>query len=427
MSDKQLKIALVGAAGMSFGPVMVYDAIRTAQIRGAKLMMMDINEERLEDCYGAADRLNKAAGNPITIERTTDIKEALDGTGFVLLSVEYERWNNWKTDYEIPRKYGSSQIMGENGGPGGLFHSLRSCKCVLEVCRDIEKYAPDAMLINLTNPMSRVCLAVNRFTKIKNVGLCHELAGGTARIALALLTPPDKIIAEASGINHFTFFYRIENKDTGEDLYPKLKMHAKLFPFFWGSIISHMFNEYGMLATSSDSHVAEYIPDPNKINKLGFPYHAFFSKEWQVRNALTKAYGRGFYSIPVDMLPPSGELAMPIIGAMHTGERTYLGAVNVPNKGYIPNLPDDSIVEVHAHGDGDGLHPMVVPPIPEALADLMRTQIEVQSMVVDAVGKSDPDLAYQALLADPQCPPDHGKARQMFDEMRRVQAQYLPF
>ena len=146
-----------------------------------------------------------------------------------------------------------------------------------------------------------------------------------------------------------------------------------------------------------------------------------------MRNSVTMACGDKNNPIPKNLIKASGELTLPIIECMTTGERRYMGAVNVPNKGYIPNFPDDAMVEVAAYCDGDGLHPITVPPVKDSLAEIMKLQIEIQSLVVDAAAKGDKDLAFKALLIDPQCPPDKDKARKMFDEMCVKQAKYLPF
>ena len=175
------KICLIGAGGMSFGPVMVLDAINARKIRGATMMLHDVSPERLDVVYRMAARVNAKRGHPIRIERSTDPAEAMGGADFCLLSAELGRWDRWIEDYEIPNRYGATQITGENGGPGAVFHSLRSIKTVLGICEDIQRYCPDTYLINLTNPMSRVTLAINTATSIKNVGMCHEFAGGVSR------------------------------------------------------------------------------------------------------------------------------------------------------------------------------------------------------------------------------------------------------
>ena len=203
------KICLVGAGGMSFGPVMVIDAVKTRRVRGATMMLHDVDPDRLEVARRFATRVNERNGSPIRIETSLEPAEALAGADFCLTSAEIGRWRHWIEDYEIPVRHGATQITGENGGPGAVFHSLRSIKTMLGICRDIERYCPETFLINLTNPLSRVSLAINTTTTIRNVSLCHEFAGGVSRIAALLRLPKSKIEAKASGINHFTFFTEI--------------------------------------------------------------------------------------------------------------------------------------------------------------------------------------------------------------------------
>ena len=214
------KITMVGAGGMSFGPTMVNDVIHTTRLRGARLVLHDLDAPRLERAHQFATKLNAAAGAPVVLDRTTDPGAALDGADFVLASAEFGRFRHWREDYEIPNRYGARQITGENGGPGAVFHSLRSIANTLGICADIEKYCPQAFLINLTNPMSRVTLAINRATGVRNVGMCHEMPLGVDRLARRLRIDRTHVDAKASGINHFTFFTEFRDTRTGEDLLP---------------------------------------------------------------------------------------------------------------------------------------------------------------------------------------------------------------
>ncbi len=421
------KIALVGAGGMSFGPVMTYDILKSEALHGGTLMLIDMAQDKLDHARATADKLNDQLGNPITIEGETSLARGLEGAEYVLVSAEKGRWQHWTEDYEIPRKYGSPQVMGENGGPGAVFHSLRSITNVLSICKEVENVVPEAFLINLTNPMSRVTLAINRGTKLKNVGLCHEFLGGIMRIAKNLLIPPSKIEAKASGMNHFTWFYEINNADTGEDLYPKLRKHFKLFPFLYSPLVRYCFDKFDLFPTTSDSHLAEYLPfSPDHVKPL-IPFHSFFEHEGAIRYKLTELYGKGLIPIPAKILPLSGEEAIPIITALHTREYEEFNAINVPNKGYIPNLPDDTMVEVPATAQGGELVPSQVPEIAECLAEYIRPQFEIQSLIVDSALQKDPELAFEALKADPLAPPSTDACRRMFDEMIKLQADLLPF
>ncbi|MEX0767780.1 MAG: hypothetical protein WD029_04845, partial [Microthrixaceae bacterium] len=180
------KITMVGAGGMSFGPAMVNDVVHTPKLHGSRLTLHDVNPERLERAYRFACKLNSAAGAPVVLDYSTDPAEALDGADFVLSSAEFGRFEYWRQDYEVPNRYGARQINGENGGPGAVFHSLRSILNTMSICESIEKYCPDAFLVNLSNPMSRVTLAINRGTKVRNVGMCHEMPMGIGRLARRL-------------------------------------------------------------------------------------------------------------------------------------------------------------------------------------------------------------------------------------------------
>src|SRR5262249_39454892 len=208
-------ITLVGAGGMSFGPSMVNDVVHTRRLAGSRLVLHDVDAARLERAPRFASKINPLAGSPIRLDRSTEPAEALNGADFVLSSAEFGRFQYWRQDYEIPNRYGARQINGENGGPGAVFHSLRSIKNTLSICRNIEKYAPNAFLINLTNPMSRVTLAINRGTKVRNVGMCHEMPMGINRLCRRIRMNAKEVEAKAAGINHFTFFTQFRNTRTG--------------------------------------------------------------------------------------------------------------------------------------------------------------------------------------------------------------------
>jgi alpha-galactosidase len=437
---------------MSFGPVMVIDAVKTRRVSGATMVLHDIDPDRLEVARRFAERINERNGSPIRVETSTEPSEALVGADFCLTSAEIGRWQHWIEDYEIPLRHGATQITGENGGPGAVFHSLRSIKTMLGICRDIERYCPDTFLINLTNPLSRVSLAINTATTIRNVSLCHEFAGGVSRIAGLLRLPKSKIEAKASGINHFTFFTEIKRSDTGEDLYPRLRRlwQRRYFDYpppvtavakqlvkvpwvkvaveqMYAPLVAHMFREYGLLPCSVDSHIGEYVPFAKEV--AGWhPTPVYFHQDLMARvESLITKYGNGTSPVPMHRAGRSAEESFPIIGAMWTGDERRLNAVDVPNRGYVPNLPEGAIVEVPATVGAGGVDPAVMPPILEPLAEFMRDQIEIQELVVKSALSGDPTPAFEALRRDPLSPPDEGACRRMFDELMMCQADALPF
>ena len=309
------------------------------------MMLHDVSPERLGVAHRFADRVNERNGSPITIEASLDPSEALSGADFCLTSAEVGRWPHWIEDYEIPVRHGATQITGENGGPGAVFHSLRSIRTMLGICGDIERYCPDAFLINLTNPLSRVALAVNTGTAIKNISMCHEFAGGVGRIARLLRIPKAKIAAKASGINHFTFFTEIKRSDTGEDLYPRLRRlwQKRFFDFpppvtataqqlvkvpwvqmvveqMYSPLVAHMFREYGLLPCSVDSHIGEYVPFAKEV--AGWhPVPVYFHEGVMARvERMVTRYGNGESHIPMHKAGRSAEEVFPVIGAIWSGE-----------------------------------------------------------------------------------------------------------
>jgi len=443
---------MVGAGGMSFGPTMVNDVVHTSRLHGARLMLHDVNPERLERAYRFACKLNAAAGAPVVLDYSTDPAEALQGADFVLSSAEFGRFEHWRQDFEIPNRYGARQINGENGGPGAVFHSLRSISNTLSICRSIEAHCPEAFLINLSNPMSRVTLAINRGTKVRNVGMCHEMPMGIGRLARRLRIRRSDIEAKASGINHFTFFTEFRNKRTGEDLMPKIREFysrqffdfsprtqriaqqldrvlpgALLVEFNYIPLVTQLVREYGLVACSVDSHIGEYLPFAVDAADW-MPTPLDFHEPLIVRAEKAAAWvATTRLPLPLQAMGHSHEEVIPIVAAMWTDDPTRILAVNVPNRGYLPDVAEGAIVEVGALVDGKGIHPDTMAPVGEPLAGWISIQVELQNLIVDAALTRDPALAFEALRQDPNSPADEATCRKIFDELMGLQATHLPF
>jgi alpha-galactosidase len=446
------KITLVGAGGLSFGPTMVNDVIHTPELAGSRLVLHDISESRLLRAWRFAARLNAANGEPVVLEQSTDPAAALDGADFVIASAEHGRFPYWRQDYEIPRRYGATQVNGENGGPGAVFHSLRSIKNTLGICASIEKHCPDAFLINLSNPMSRVTLAINRGTRVRNVGMCHEMPIGIVRIGRMLRVRPSRIAARASGINHFTFFTEMVDKETGEDLLPRVKamFRRKIFDFgpiatwlakvserrpvlamladqLYSPLVAHMVREYDIVPCSVDSHIGEYLPFAHEIGGHHPAHCDQFARIDKVIERLTVRVADSRLPLPLQRMGHSLEEVVPMIASMASGKRQRLLAVNVPNQGFLPNVAEGAIVEVGAEVDGDGIHPDTMPPIAEPIAGHIAVQVPLQEKIVASALTGNPDLALEALIEDPASPRDESACRAMFNELRDLQAEQLPF
>ncbi|MHB8896485.1 MAG: family 4 glycosyl hydrolase, partial [Candidatus Geothermincolia bacterium] len=407
---------------------------------------------RLERACVFAAKLNAAHGAPVLLDRTTDPAAALDGADFVISSAEIGRFRYWRQDFEIANRHGARQINAENGGPGAVFHSLRSIKTTLGICADIEKYSPDALLLNLSNPMSRVTLAINRATKVRNVGMCHEMPIGVHRLALLLRKRFHDIEAKASGINHFTFFTEFRDRHTGEDLIPRIRdlfarrvfdypgptgalvkklsrfvLLAALADQLYSPLVVHMVREYGIVPCSVDSHIGEYLPFALDFAGDHYPPVELFDHLDRRVERLANWAVDTHVPIPFHRVGHSLEEVINVVAATWTGTPARVMAVNVPNRGYLPNVVDDAIVEVGAMVDGDGIHPETMPPVVDPIAGYIATQVALQDLIVESALTGDPDFALQALIEDPCSPADKNACRAIFDELRDLQATDLPF
>ena len=446
------KITMVGAGGMSFGPTMANDVVHTPALRGARLVLHDLDPVRLERAHRFAGRLNAAAGSPVVVESTTDPAAAFDGANFVLSSAEVGRFEHWRQDYEVPNRHGATQFTGENGGPGAVFHSLRSIVTTLGICASVERYCPDAFFVNLSNPMSRVTLAIDRGTKVRHVGMCHEMPLGMNRLCRRLRVPRRHVTARASGINHFTFFTEFRDTRTGEDLLPRIRAFYRRrrfdFPprvqhlarivdrnvvggfvveFNYLPLVAHLVRDSGLVPCSVDSHIGEYLPFAREVSDFvpaPIDFHEPVARHLE-RAATWAATTR--VPLPWGRMGHSDEEVVPIVAALWTGESRRVLAVNVANRGYLPDVADGAIVEVGATVDGDGVHPDVMAPLGQPLAGWVATQVELQDRVVEAALTGDADLAFAALRDDPNSPSDAVACRRIFDELRTLQSDRLPF
>ena len=428
------KIVAIGAASAAFGTRIVDEAMLTPELRGSTLVLVDIDGERLPVMAAYASRLNEAFGAGLRIEHTTNRTEALPDAEFVFVSIAVNRNELWKLDFQIPLRHGIKQVYGENGGPGGLSHSLRNIPIVLDICRDVERLCPDALVLNFSNPEGRLCLAASRYTGLQFVGLCHGIGMAQTAIGQALDLPPDEIDPKAAGLNHFTWVLDLRRKSTGEDLYPAFKRavaekdmeEAGLGDYHWGVKLSrYLMETFGYWPSPSDDHVGEYLSYAWEYCGLeGYDFDAADRGGEELWQRLQR-WGGG--QDPLDSLLErrSGERAVAIIAGVLGNTHQYELAVNVPNAGLIPNLPAWAIVEVPATVDATGVHGVHVGPLPEPIAAMCRTQAAVIDRVVEAGVHGDRHTALEALLLDPVVT-SISQAEAILDELLEVHKDFLP-
>jgi alpha-galactosidase len=377
-----------------------------------------------------------------SLEATTSRPEALKDADFVIISIEIgDRFKLWEQDYEVPRKYGNKQVFGENGGPGGLFHSLRIIPPIIEICEDIEKMCPNAWVINFSNPMSRICLAIKRkfADRVKAVGLCHEIFFAENYLPEMLNTPFSNLQIKAGGLNHFGILLDVKYRDTGRDAYPDIREKAKAY--FERvrasnelsvhradkslSLVMEILRIYGYLPYTYDSHFGEYIQwawecaDHKRIRDF-YDIYKFFCLEQsnQLERVIQEKKSANTW------LTPSGERAIPIIEGIVTDSKHYELSVNLPNEMIIDNLPQDLVVECPATVDKNGVHGVKLGEIPSGLAALMSKQAAVQNLTVEAALTGSKQKALEALLAEPAVD-SLSAAEKMLDEILQLQGEYL--
>jgi alpha-galactosidase len=447
---KKLKIAIIGAGSRDFGPAMIKDILLSdISIEfDLEIALMDIVAEHLKDnerfCHFVKEKLNRS----VKVISTTDLQLALKDADYVIAAVEVERYQYWAMDFHIPRKYGFKQVYGENGGPGGIFHALRNLGPMLEIARTMEILCPDTWLLNFTNPEQKLCEAINRLTKIKVAGLCHGVFMGRHQVAQILEMDPLDIDVKACGINHFTFFQELKAKKTGEDLYPALRKAEAA-----GHILSNwheiglgrvLFHLYGLWPSPGTNHYGEYIRWAEEFlsPELQFYYDPMSGNPWE-----TKKYPKHLYTIEwvntaklsmKDELDKSGthvsafdrpiekseELAIPIIEGLLLDRKLELQAVILPNRGLMPQMPDEATVEVPAMVDKNGIHPFKMEPLPDGLAGMLQIQCTLNKIIVDAFSQKSKKLLLQAVLLDPVVD-SYKNAVFMVNEMLELQKDIL--
>jgi alpha-galactosidase len=442
-----VKIVLIGAGSRSFGPSSLHDVLLSEPLArgGLEIALMDKAAERLVDIERYGRFLTEKLRRKARIWATTNLEAALKGAACAICAIDTGRFLYWTQEFHIPRQYGFRQVFGENGGPGGLFHALRNMGPLVEIARAMERMCPDAYLLNFSNPEHKLCEAVSRLTSIRNVGLCHGVFMGIHQIAAILGVPADALDCAACGMNHFTFFQRIRDKRTGEDLYPRLRAAERagdwLCDWHEQGLARILFRRFGLWPSPAANHYGEYIrwADEFVAGELQFYYDPADGHPWE-----TGVIPEFVYSLSGDKttrpwrrpdeqprsfeeaeIRPSGELAVPIIEAVACGVPRHLEAINVTNQGAIPNLPEDMVVEIPATADGSGLHRCSMEPLPEALAAMLRMQASIHRLLVEAFAERSKDKLIQAMLLDPTVD-SYRRAVACVDEMLRLQADVLP-
>lgn len=447
------KIVIIGAGSASFGLENLTGIISHENLKGeSQLALVDIDENNLKTITALAERIKNEWNSNIDIMSTNNRKKALDGADFVVLSVAVDREVTWLKDHEIGKKYGVYHYA-ENGGPGSFGHTARGLAFIMPILYDIHDLAPDAWLINFTNPVPRIGYAA-QYANVKCVGLCHQLFHGYGILGRYLaedlgisenlnleykwndesteifnnfaLMAMGTYDIKAAGINHFTWMVDVRRRDIGEDLYPLIREGARKVNPNFEPLTQHMFNIFDVLPVPGDCHLAEYLPYTN--SKSNWEKYLIQLYDFERGKLQRKVMWDRIISIvsgnrEFDLVTNPIERGDAIIAEIMTNANAYEPSVNIPNNGAISNLPNDAIVEVPALVSRYGVSGMKMGKLPEGITALCQREISIAKLITRSSIEGDRDLALQAfaLMVD-----NLDLAEKMLNDYLKTHEKYLP-
>ena len=405
------KIAFIGAGSFGFTRGLVRDILTFDRMKDATLALMDIDPERLGFITQAVESIVREGNYPAKVISTTDRKEALKGADAVMVTILAGSTDVWKHDILIPKQYGVDANVGDTRGPSGIFRALRTIPVMLDICRDVERYCPNAILLNYTNPMAMLCKAMLSGTKVKATGLCHSVQGTAGGLAQWIGAPMEEITYVCAGINHLSWF--IQYEWNGKDAYPLLRKAMKRPEVYnHEHVRNEMFLALGYYVTESSGHNSEYNAwfrkRPDLIRKYcttGTGWnpgeYAYILKEYQRRDKTWKKSIQSWLKSHKNFSLKRGhEYAASIINARLGGDLFEFNG-NVLNTGIVTNLPANCCVEVPVVASRRGFDALHVGALPPQCAALTGLQAQIEDMVVDASTAGDPTMVYRAICHDP--------------------------
>lgn len=418
------KLTFMGAGSTVFAKNVLGDCILTPEIGALEVALYDIDPVRLEDSRLMLENINKKYNGKLKITAYTNRLEALSGADFVVNAIQVGGYEPCTvTDFEVPKKYGLRQTIADTLGIGGIFRALRTIPVLEDFAEDMHKVCPNALFLNYTNPMAMLTGYMLRYLDLNAIGLCHSVQG-CAKGLLETLGMEEYLPTcktNIAGINHQAWLLSIEDKN-GNDLYPEIKRRSLSGEYTekmqWDLVRHDIMHRFGYYNTESSEHTAEYNPYyikykyPELIKRFNIPLDEYPRrcveqiKGWQeLREKVV--------STEIEHTK-SNEFAAPIINAV-VNNVPYEIHASVLNKGLITNLPQDACVEVKCLVDRSGVNPCYVGALPEQLAALNRTNINVQNLTIQAAKERKKDLVYMAAYLDP-----HTSAELSLDDIKSL-------
>ena len=434
------KIAFIGAGSLGFTRKLVRDLLTFPRLEDAQITLMDIDSERLDYAHQSVQKIISAGQRPATVEATLNRSKALEGADVVLTTILAGNTDVWRYDVEIPKQYGIDINVGDTRGPSGIFRFLRTLPPMMEIVQDMERYCPQAILLNYTNPMAMLCGALQRQTFIPVTGLCHSVQGTASMLARWIGAPDGEITYTCAGINHQAWY--LDYRWNGQDAYHLIHKAVTERPEIYQEEIvrNEMFLHLGYYVTESSGHNSEYNwwfrKRPDLIEKYclhGTGWnpgeYAYILKEYQQTENTWKDSVQEELARPLqpEDLQRGHEYAAYIINALQGGEMFKFNG-NVPNTGLIPNLPEGACVEVPVLVDKAGFQPIQVGPLPPEAALLTQLSSGIEEMAIQAALTGDPVAIFRAIAHDPLTAAvlSLAEIKQMVNALFDQNSDYLP-
>lgn len=429
------KIAIIGAGSAVFTTELVTDIVLTPGIPVGTIALVDIDGDRLELARRMAEHLVRLSGAQWAVEASTDRAELLGGSDYVINTIEVAGLANVRHDYDIPRQYGVDQCIGDTIGPGGIFKALRTLPAWLGILDDVERLAPEALVMNYTNPMSITVLTGLGASDLPIVGLCHSISNTVMQLAVYLGLPANELTYRAAGVNHLAWITELTHR--GQDLYPRLREAARQPDVYAQDPVRfEMMLHLGAFVAESSGHSSEYVAYFRKRPELVQQYcregylgeSGFYANNWpQWRAESDESIRRILHGEEKAVLNRGLEYASYVMEAIETGAPTVIYG-NVLNTGLIDNLPQDGVVEIPCLVDRRGVQPVHFGSLPAPLAALCQQHMAVHELVATAVLEQDRQAAFHALCLDPLTAAvcSLAEIRAMFEEMATAEQADLP-
>ncbi len=434
------KIVFIGAGSLGFTRGLVRDLLTFPLLRDSTIALVDINKERLAFAKRMIEKIVAMGNYPAKVIATMDRTEVLKGADAVCVTILSGSTNVWQHDILIPKKYGIDINVGDTRGPSGIFRALRTIPTMLDICRDMERLCPNAIMLNYTNPMAMLCHAMQRTSPIQVTGLCHSVQGTAGMLAHWVGVPYHELQYTSAGINHLSWYVKLQHK--GKDLYPRLHevVSSNKKVYNEEQVRNEMFLALGYYVTESSGHNSEYNwwfrKRPDLIEKYcttGTGWnpgtHAYILNEYRQREGGSwKKEVREWLAKDTPMSLDRGhEYAASIINAYKGGELFEFNG-NVPNTNLVTNLPAGCCVEVPVVASRKGFEAVHVGALPPQCAAITSLSATIEMMVVEASLTGDPEMVYRAICNDPLTAAvlSLAEIRKMVRDMFRKNQPHLP-